>query len=218
MPSRAEIPAGDRLNDTNYETWCIQMQSVFQLKRLWQFVISDPSTNDKNREEKADALATLRLSVTPAQLRHLKNVNSAKEGWDALSTAHKRTGPAYELQLYRQLGRKCSDANEVEAHVEDFCGTADKMASLGSTISDKVLVYMLLDSLPKELEYFEVAMTTREDLPALATLKLKIKEEITRQKTCPEGVVEEREQAWLARNRKFNPKKSNNRTCYRVVV
>lgn len=200
----------DRLDDSNYETWCIQLQSAMQLQRLWKYVKSELG-GPENEEGNLDALAFLRLSVCSNQLRHIKLVATAYAGWKKLEEVHKKRGPAFEMMLYRKLDVKCVDIDNIPSHIENFFRTADEMASIGADINDNVLVYMLLNSLPKSFEYFEVAMTTRETIPKLSELKTKISDELERQKkgsSC-EADANNENQAWMARNSQHWRKKKS---------
>lgn len=208
----------EKLDDHNYETWCIQMQSVFQIKKLWSYVKAEIK-GAENEEKNADALAYLRLSVTPGQLRHLKNAETAYQGWKSLEDEHKKKGPAYEMMLYRRLNQKCSAIEDISGHMKTFFETADEMKACGGGISDKVLVYMLLNSLPKCFEYFEVAMTTRETVPKLSELRIKIEDELMRQKKTPEETPPQDlagdSQAWIARkSHKGKKNNRNDRSCF----
>lgn len=214
-----------KLNDQNYETWCIQVQSILQIKKLWKYVQCELKGSE-HEEKNADALAYLRLSVTPGQLRHLKNVDNAHKGWKRLEEEHKRKGPAYEMMLYRRLNEKCGAIEDITAHLKSFFETSEEMAACGAEINEKVLVYMILNSLPKSFEYFEVAMTTRETVPTLSELRIKIEDELQRQKAGPSHneTPEETPQAtplelagesnaWLAR-KKWKRSVKDNRTCF----
>lgn len=204
----------DKLNDSNYETWCIQLQSAMQLQRLWKYVRSELG-GPENEEGNLDALAFMRLSVCSNQLRHIKLVATAHAGWKKLEEIHKKRGPAFEMMLYRKLDVKCVDIKNIPTHIEDFFKTADEMASIGADINDNVLVYMLLNSLPKSFEYFEVAMTTRETIPKLSELKTKISDELERQKKVSSGDADDNNenQAWMARNSQHWQKKKA-RPCF----
>lgn len=217
MPTYNIVP----LSRDNYEVWRMQVQSVLQLKRLWA-VVKDGKLTKDNQEANDDALAYLRLSVKECQAKYLRDVTSAHEAWNKLEKVHRKTGPAYELKLYRQLGQKCNSTSELKEHMERFFTTADNMASVGSSISENVLVYMLLDSLPTSFVNFEVAITTRETLPDLSELRVKIEEELDRQLKHEDvkigGDAETAsEQAWLARKpwqRKYNGPTKKGR-CYK---
>lgn len=82
------------------------------------------------------------------------------------------------------------------------------LENTGSDINEKVLVYLLLNGLPKSFEKFEIAITAREKLPSLSELKTKVEEEHLRQKSAGEELaVVAPDQAWLAPN-------TNSRKCY----
>lgn len=81
--------------------------------------------------------------------------------------------------------------------------TASDMASVGATVNNNVLVYMLLNSISASFEHFEVAISTREKLPDLSVLKLTIEEEVDRQSKREKDAGESSEaveQVWMARN------------------
>lgn len=206
----------DKLDRDNYESWALHMESVLQIKKLWQCIENynvDPKDSEKNR----DAIAFLRLGVSTSQLRHLKDIKTAREGWNNLKKAHQKTGPAHEIKLYRDLQKKCASVDELENHIERFLNTADKMEAVGASINNNVLVYMLLDSLPAAFANFEVAIATRDKLPSLDEIKLKVLEEKDRQQKRDELPAEQnqaQEQAWLAR--KFdNRKKQQYGNCFK---
>lgn len=217
----------EKLNDTNYETWKIQVQSALQLKRLWKYVKCELK-GVENEEGNEDALAYMRLSVCPPQLRHLKDAATAHEGWEKVKKVHKKAGPAYEMQLFRKLNEKCEDVGKIAVHVEKFLAAADEIRSCGAEIGESVLGYMLLNGLPKSFEYFEVAMTTREKAPSLSELKNKIEDEIHRQNLAPKTAslevkaeedsvpVEAENNVWLARNRNWKGE-NRNYNCYNCL-
>lgn len=170
----------EKLSDSNYETWAAQMQSQLHIKRLSKYVDQKLEAAE-HTEGNLDALAYMRLAVRPNQLRYLKGVTVAYDGWKNLQKAHQKTGPAYELMLFRKLQQKCVDFKEVHSHIEQFYATVDELQTAGSEISDNVLVYLFLSGLPKSFVNFEVAVTAREVLPDLAELKTKVEDEYARQ-------------------------------------
>lgn len=71
----------DKLDDSNYVTWCIQMRSVLVHTDLWSITCGREVKPEEataavavvfdNKNEKA--LASILLCVKPAHLNHLKN-------------------------------------------------------------------------------------------------------------------------------------------------
>lgn len=206
----------EALNDANYESWSTHMYSWLHLKRLSKYVDVELK-GAENEQGNSDVLAYLRLGIKPNQLRHIKSETTGYRAWSKLKEANQRTGPANELRLFRKLMLKCNETKNVPDHIESFYKTVDELETIGSEISDKVLVYMLLNSLPPSFEKFEVAITTREVLPKLSELKTKAEDEFARQMSASVEREDAVEQVWLARNvnkRRFSTKKTSG-VCYK---
>lgn len=159
----------ERLTKDNYVTWCDQAQSVLQIKKLWQYCETEPkgALTREVQEFHKDAIAYIRMSVTPNQLRLLKGVETGYEAWNALRKAHLKDGPAHGMKLFRRLQERCPDLKNVSDHVDKFIRTPEEMATMDAETSDAVLVYMLLNTLPKSFEQFEVSILTRKETPEL---------------------------------------------------
>lgn len=190
-----------------------------KLKRLLPFIRKETEKPTEEEKEKIlDTLAYIKLSVSTGQLRHIKGLTTARAAWVKLEEVHKKKGPAYEMSLFRKLQHKCDIVSEIKEHVDKFLEIADEMADCGSEINENVLVYMLLDSLPKCFESFEVAMTTREKTPSLIELRAKIDDEIQRQRgnkkaeEAEEETSENQAVGWMARKR-WNNKRGDE--CYK---
>ncbi|CAB0041972.1 unnamed protein product [Trichogramma brassicae] len=62
-------------------------------------------------------------------------------------------------------------------HLKGFFDASDKLKSTGATLDDDLLAIMLLHSLPSSFENFRCAIESRDKLPDLEILKIKILEE-----------------------------------------
>ncbi|KAH8235418.1 hypothetical protein KR032_002577, partial [Drosophila birchii] len=74
----------DKLEETNYDTWKIQMRSVLVHAGLW--CVTSGDQDETNVPEGQDtealdskALATITLSVKTSQLAYIKNCSTAVE-------------------------------------------------------------------------------------------------------------------------------------------
>lgn len=191
----------EKLNDTNYETWSSQMRSALQIKRLTKYIVTNLK-EEADTEGNLDALAYMRLAVLPNQLRYLKGVTTAHDAWIRIKETHQKVGPAHKMMLFRRLMMPCADIKDALQYIESFYKTVDDLNTAGSDINEEVLVYMLLNGLPKSFEKFEVAMTARESLPKLSELKVKVEDEYARQIAASSDPVPEEadEQVWVAHN------------------
>lgn len=186
----------EKLDDSNYATWCVQMKSVLIHADMWAItsgkeVRPDPGTSSAvaafaNKDEKA--LASILLCVKPAQINHIKMCKSAAEAWKKLQELHQPKGPARKIMIFKRLlYMKMSEGTEIADHVNDFVNTVESLAEIEVTLPEEILVIILLSSLSKSYENFVVAIETRDSLPAFNILKVKLLEEGARQKEIESG-------------------------------
>lgn len=69
----------------------------------------------------------------------------------------------------------------MNAYINDFTRKAEQLDEVGTKISDDLLSIMLLSSLPDEFENFNVAIESRDEIPDINSLKVKLLEEEARQ-------------------------------------
>ncbi|KZC14392.1 hypothetical protein WN55_06998 [Dufourea novaeangliae] len=141
----------EKLHETNYESWKLQMKSVLICNELWAYVngkiTPTPENLDvwNNKDEKA--LASTLLSVSKNQLLHIKKAETSAVAWGLLQ-----------------------DTNESKEQLEEA----------GINIPDELLSIMLLNSLPTEYEAFCITIESRDDIPSVESLKLKLIEQEAR--------------------------------------
>jgi len=84
--------------------------------------------------------------------------------------------------LYKHLLRmKKKPCTTMTQYISDFTSKAEQLEEAGIEISDELLSIMLLGSLPPEFENFNVAIESRDEIPTLESLKIKLIEEEARQ-------------------------------------
>lgn len=66
-------------------------------------------------------------------------------------------------------------------YLNDFTNKAEQLTEAGINIPDNLLSIMLLGSLPEEFESFTVAIESRDEIPSVSNLKVKLLEEEARQ-------------------------------------
>ena len=70
----------------------------------------------------------------------------------------------------------------VQKYITDFVAVSEKLEEIGIKLQEELLVIMLLASLPKSYENFVVALETRDELPKMNLVKIKLIEESQRRK------------------------------------
>lgn len=176
----------EKLDKDNYCAWEVLMKSVLVHCDLWEYVSGetklkeDATVEEKTKWDKSDskALSTILLSVKPSELIHVKQSRSSKQAWDILASIHKPSGPARQVSLFKQLlSNKMHEGQSMSAHINNFCLTVEKLYEIDVKMPDELLAIMLLCSLPDDYENFIVAIESRDRLPTLASLKVKLTEE-----------------------------------------
>lgn len=206
----------EKLDETNYDSWCIHMKSVLIHGGMWGIVngtTSKEATDTDGKWEKSDekALATILLCVKASQLNHIKNVKTSIEAWETLQEIFRPSGPVKKVSLYKQLlNLRMTDENNMSQHVNAFATIVDKLAEVGIDMNNELLAIILLSSLPPTYEQFVVAMETRDSLPSLQNLKIKILEEADRKVQNESASTSQ--QAFMARSRHSTKPGRGNKT------
>ena len=186
MASASAFSNIEKLSESNYELWKVQMKSVLVYNDLWQYVDGTEVKPQENAHDwirkDSKALALINLSISHSQLSYVKKAETAKGAWDCLKGIFESKGPVRKATLYKQLLRMKKKPNvSITQHVNDFTSKAGQLEEAGIEIPDELLSIMLLNSLPEEYENFSIAMEARDDIPTLEILKAKLKEEEARQ-------------------------------------
>ncbi|KAH8248316.1 hypothetical protein KR026_009036, partial [Drosophila bipectinata] len=168
----------DKLEETNYDTWKIQMRSVLVHSGLWSVTSGElTETNVPEGQQFAaldsKALANITLSVKTSQLAYIKNCLTAVEAW-TLKEVHQPSGPVRIVQLYKKLlNKRMEQGQSMTTYISEFVEILDCLTGVGIDINDELRTIVLLSSLPEQFEHFVVAMETRDQLPSLEILTIK---------------------------------------------
>lgn len=193
MNSTVKVEA---LGNNNYDTWKMHIEALLIKNDNWGYVngsIIKPKLEDTRAEsvaavkewEIADskARADIILSIQPAQLKQIKNCATSNELWNKLKEIYQSKGPARKASLLKRLTlSKMKEGDDVRLHLAQFSDTVDKLGEMGLVINEDLLSIMLLYSLPESYETFRCAIETRDNLPNLENLKIKIVEEFEARK------------------------------------
>lgn len=124
------------------------------------------------------ALASIMLCIKASQINNVKNCVTAASAWETLKEIHMPAGPARRVHLLRQLLYiKLTDSENMASHIAKFSDLIQKLSEIEFTLADECLCILLLSSLPESFDNFVVAIESRDSLPTLATLKIKLLKE-----------------------------------------
>ncbi|KAI8124587.1 Retrovirus-related Pol polyprotein from transposon TNT 1-94 [Lucilia cuprina] len=209
----------DKLDNSNYDTWCVQMKCILVQSDLWSIANgtvvkpADKVQSELWQQKNEKALATIILSVKTNQLNYIKNCKSALEAWKKLGDVYRPSGPIRKVTLYKKLlNLRMSETTSMSEYLNSFTEISERLAEVGIEIAEELLVIILLSSLPKDFENFIIAIETRDSLPSLDLLKIKLIEEGDRRIQHGDGdeAVVVSQQAFVARSKQHMKNKNNN--------
>ena len=205
----------EKLGESNFDSWSVQMKSVLVHLELWDVACGklakpeDPSEAATWVAKDEKALASILLCVKPSQVIHIKKCSTANEAWRKLQTTYEPRGPARMVSLFKKLLHLKVYGDDMVQYLNIFQETVEKLATIDVTVNEQILVIIMLSNLPDQYENFVVAIESRDTLPTLAALRIKLLEESQRRNGKEEGAAVSMEtQAFMART--YGKKEKNN--------
>lgn len=182
------------LERDNYDTWKVQVKALLTKGDAWGYVsgeIQRPAEGEAAilqwRNNDAKAMSDLILSISPAELKHVKTCETSKEIWTKLQSIHESQGPARKAMLLKSLiHAKMKDGDDMHSHLANFLDVVGKLEDLDLKINPELTTILMLYSVPENYEPFRVAIETREKLPTPEELKIKLLEEFQSRKRSAE--------------------------------
>ena len=77
---------------------------------------------------------------------------------------------------------KMAEDGKITEHINEFMDVVESQTEVEIILADEILVILLLSNSPKSFENFVVAIETRDNLPLFSSLKIKLLEEVARQR------------------------------------
>ena len=150
-----------KLDGDNWSTWKFQVKHFMLAKGLWKYVEgtvdSGASETDKQR-----AFSYLVMSIAPSQLYLITTCDSPQEAWEILTSHFDRNTLANKLFLKKQYFRcEMREGESVVNHIKRMKELSDKLASIGSAISEEDQMVTLLGSLPASYSSLVTALEAR---------------------------------------------------------
>lgn len=185
----------ESLSKDNYETWKMQVEALLTKNDLWEYVSGEKLFPNEETGTDATAAASVRtrtewakadkkaksdliLSIHPTELQHVRGCTTSREVWLKLESIYASKGPARKATLLKQLMlQKLNEGGDVRDHMNRFFDAVDRLAAMDVQVHKDLLAIMLLYSLPASYENFRCAIESRDELPSVDALKVKILEE-----------------------------------------
>ena len=167
----------DKLDGSNWLTWKFQMKHLLLAKDLWGFIdgtevlagdASAQQTTDYNKKSRR-AFSTIVMAVSATQLYLITSCDTPKKAWDSLRTHFERDSLSNKIMMKKLYFRtEMAEGTSVEEHLKGMKEITDRLAAIGSPISEEDQVVTLLGSLPDSYATLVTALEARGD-----TLQLK---------------------------------------------
>ncbi|KAG8239755.1 hypothetical protein J437_LFUL019403 [Ladona fulva] len=147
------------------------------------------------------ARSDLILSISPSELLQIRGCESSRDVWLKLESIYASKGPVRKVTLLKQLTlQHMEEGGDVREHMARFFDAVYKLAAMDVDINVDLLAIMLLYSLPWSYENYRCAIESRDKLPTVDKLKVKILEETDARK---QANVLECGDAMVASRRRF---------------
>lgn len=185
------------LGKNNFDTWKLQIEALLIKNDTWCYVNGEkikPELKPDDEESKKcvniwvredkKAKSDLILSISPPELKQVKNCETSHDLWMKLHEIYASKGPARKATLLKKLiTHKMADGIDIKVNLDEFFDAVDKLIDMGISINDDLLTIILLYSLPENFENFRCAIESRDELPKPEVLRIKIIEEFEARKS-----------------------------------
>lgn len=142
------------LDDTNYFNWSFRMETILKHKKLWQTISGDrpvvgavagaggePAVTaeavtawDVSDQE---ALTFMRLSIGDNQIKHIRNIQTAKAAWNGLKDVHERDTPGNKVRLLREIvGKVANEGDNIQNHLDSMIEKFQRLTAMGELKAD----------------------------------------------------------------------------------
>ena len=192
----------EKLNETNFESWKVQITSLCQLRGCKSAVLQAPVVGSAKLEEekKMDemAVALLNLHVEPAFFPMLAEHDTAAAKFAALGRLFRDQSLARILTLKGELASLKKQPNETcSAYIERGRSIFNQIACTGHSIAKSELVLALITGLPAEFDPIVGALSVSSTVDELH-VKLLPFEQRLRARQQEQAAEVSRQQAFAA--------------------
>ena len=160
----------DKLGDSNYATWRVQMKGLLATKDCLGAI------TDQNDPNRVKAMGLMIMCVEEQHLATIEQAASTADAWAALEALYQQTSTANLLQLRKQLTTLEKKANEsIQQYVARARSIADQIrAATNTAVNAADLVLAVLAGLPSEYNMVRTVVENMAALPNLAELQAKL--------------------------------------------
>ena len=165
MDSHDKLPCIDKLNDSNWPIWKLQMTAYLQAKELWGLIDGSnvrPEDNAQNqealarfivRESRVNSILLQTVSTSQLHIIARSDLLTPRQKWNELVQTFDRASLSNKLQLLSQLlDLKMKSDQTVDAYFKDLQDITERLAAIDSAVTADFQITVLLRGLPTEYE------------------------------------------------------------------
>ena len=180
-----------KLDGSNWMTWKIQMRHLLLDKELWSYVegteeIAEDATAEvkaKFNKNSQKALTNIVLAMASSQIYLIQNCEKPNDAWKKLQEHFEAGTLATKLHLRKQYFRmEMEDGSSVDSHLRAMKEITDRLAAIGSPISEEDQVMTLLGSLPSSYAALVTTLGAQVDKITWSVAEHSLRDEETRRK------------------------------------
>ena len=192
------------LDGSNYAIWKWQIEGLLKVKKLYEVVESNIKP-DADKDCQAKVL--IASSLNRSNKMKVINCSTAYETWKRLESIYENKTSFEKQNLLGKLhSYRIKSHNQLSESISEIQNIAAKLSLLGETISDSMVISIILKALPASFKQF--AMSWR----LLAEKERTLNSLISNIMALAEDDHDSDDKAFLARNKQFRRNKGRYRS------
>jgi len=180
MSAEDRLPSVDKLSDTNWPIWKLQIKTYFDARELWRLCTGEevePVAPGADGDYDAYAQQLAKYNVWVARVKSIllqmvltsqlhviaqQHLNSPHEMWNELVQTFERPSLTNKLQLQtRLLDIAMEPGSSVDMYFKQLQDLTERLAALGAPVEPDFQVALLLRGLPSEYDALRVAFVAK---------------------------------------------------------
>ena len=169
----------EKLTDSNFYVWKQRIQLLLALRDVDQHITDDAPADSETEEYRKrwlrgdnKAKAIIGLSLSDEHLEHVRDVDTARDMWQAILNVFERHTLLNKLAARRQFYTVTMNNDEkVLAYINRVKQLAARLKSMNVSIDDKEMAMAVLNGLPTRFESLIVALDALGNEDKMFTLE-----------------------------------------------
>jgi hypothetical protein len=170
----------------NYGIWAWRMKSVLERDGLFVYCTTPARENmtEVEKRGRTQALSVLNGSAKNTAYKLMKRYRDPHTCWTQLKDRYEAESNPRKLMLIKRFfGIKKTSSISMDDYLTNIKEAADMLEELGIPLPEPIVVYYIVDNLPKEYDIQKQMILSRDNLPGYLELESKLLAEEMSRKT-----------------------------------